>query len=72
VHLKYTNNRHFSRLHISILLPLDVICITTNRVVIGVCFATFVQNGGNRGTVTFSVARGVTYSNPFFKSVAIG
>ena len=31
------------------LLPLDAICITTNCVVIGVCFATFVQKGGNRG-----------------------
>ena len=33
------------------LFPLDAICITTNCVVIEVCFATFVQKSGNRGTV---------------------
>jgi hypothetical protein len=63
-------------------LPLDVICIITNCVVIGLCFATFVQKGGNRGIVlpqklciaifTLGVARGKTYNNPFLKSVAIG
>jgi hypothetical protein len=67
---------------ISTLLPLDAICITPNCVVIGVYFATFVQKGGNRGTMlpqkmciaffTFGVARGETYSNPFLKIVAIG
>jgi hypothetical protein len=40
-----------SHYKISTLLPLDAICITTNCVVTGVCFATFVQKRGNRGTV---------------------
>ena len=34
--------RHYK---ISTLLPLDAICITTNYVVIGVCFETFIQKG---------------------------
>jgi hypothetical protein len=35
----------YTRMLISVLLPLDAICITTNCVVIEVWFATFVQKG---------------------------
>jgi hypothetical protein len=45
---KQVRNTHYK---ISTLLPLDAICITTNCVVIGVCFATVVQKCGNRGTM---------------------
>jgi hypothetical protein len=46
-----STNADSSHYKISTLLPLDTICITTNYVVIGVCFATFVKKYGNRGTV---------------------
>jgi ABC-type spermidine/putrescine transport system permease subunit II len=45
------------------LLPLDAICITTNCVVTGVCFAIFVQKRGNRGTALCDAIEVAPYSN---------